>query len=188
MIKTSNLITENNNTSTYIDIEYLFNTYYARLCYFAYKLVKNQAAAKDLAQDVFLKHWHKRNEYSSELAIKNFLYLSLRNTCLNYIRHDSIEKKYAETLADDTSEEENGLSYLIKAEALAAIHNAIENLPIGCKTVLKLAYFEGLKNEQIANEMGVSINTIKTQKQRALKLLRLKLPNSAYLLIAFLPS
>ena len=181
------MITENNNTSPYIDIKYLFNTYYARLCYFAYKLVKNQAAAKDLAQDVFLKYWYKRNEYSSELAIKNFLYLSLRNACLNHIRHDSIEKKYAETLADNALEEEKGLSYLIKAEALSAIHNAIESLPVGCKTVLQLAYFEGLKNEQIANEMGVSINTVKTQKQRALKLLRLKLPNSAYLLIAFLP-
>ena len=181
------MITENNNTSPYIDIKYLFNTYYARLCYFAYKLVKNQAAAKDLAQDVFLKYWHKRNEYSSELAIKNFLYLSLRNACLNHIRHDSIEKKYAETLSDNILEEEKGFSNLIKAEALAAIHTAIESLPVGCKTVLQLAYFEGLKNEQIANEMGVSINTVKTQKQRALKLLRLKLPNSAYLLIAFLP-
>jgi len=183
------LITENNNTSPYIDIKYLFNTYYARLCYFAYKLVKNQAAAKDLAQDVFLKYWQKRNEYSSELAIKNFLYLSLRNACLNHIRHDSIEKKYANTLADDTLEEEKGLAHLIKAETLGAIHNAIENLPVGCKTVLQLAYFEGLKNDQIAIEMGVSINTVKTQKQRALKLLRFKLPNTAYLLlIALLPS
>ena len=165
MIKTSNLITENNNTSTYIDIEYLFNTYYARLCYFAYKLVKNQAAAKDLAQDVFLKYWHKRNEYSSELAIKNFLYLSLRNTCLNYIRHDSIEKKYAETLADDTFEEENGLSYLIKAEALAAIHNAIENLPIGCKTVLKLAYFEGLKMSKLQMKWGCLLIQLKLKNK-----------------------
>lgn len=114
------MITENNNTSPYIDIEYLFNTYYARLCYFAYKLVKDQEAAKDLAQDVFLKYWHKRNEYSSELAIKNFLYLSLRNACLNYIRHDTIEKKYADTLADDTLENEKGLSHLIKAEALVS--------------------------------------------------------------------
>lgn len=183
------MITENNNTSPYIDIKYLFNTYYARLCYFAYKLVKDQEAAKDLAQDVFLKYWHKRNEYSSELAIKNFLYLSLRNACLNFIRHDSVEKNYADTLADDTLEDEKGLAHLIKAEALVAIHNAIENLPEGCKTVLQLAYFEGLKNDQIANEMGVSINTVKTQKQRALKLLRLKLPNSTYLLlIALLPS
>ncbi len=183
------MITEHNNTSPHLDIEYLFNTYYARLCYFAFKLVKNQDAAKDLAQDVFLKYWHKRDEYSSELAIKNFLYLSLRNASLNYIRHDTIEKKHAETLADDTLEEEKGLSYLIKAEALVAIHNAIENLPVGCKTVLQLAYFEGLKNDQIANEMGVSINTVKTQKQRALKLLRLNLPKTAYLiLIAILPS
>ena len=66
---------------------------------------------------------------------------------------------------------------------------AIEQLPEGCKTVLKLAYFEGLKNDEIATELGVSINTVKTQRQRALNLLRLRLPKGAYLLLlALLPS
>jgi RNA polymerase sigma-70 factor (ECF subfamily) len=52
--------------------------------------------------------------------------------------------------------------------------------------MLKLAFFEGLKNEQIALELGISINTVKTQKQRALQLLRLKLTDKTYLLLLFL--
>lgn len=183
------MISERCDTSPDINLEYLFSKYYARLCYYAYKLIKNQEAAKDLVQDVFLTYWNKRDTYASELAIKNFFYLALRNACLNFIRHDVVEKKFAETLTDDMLAEEKGLEYLIKAEAIAAIQAAIDQLPEGCKTVLKLAYFEGLKNDEIATELGVSINTVKTQRQRALNLLRLRLPKGAYLLLlALLPS
>lgn len=177
------MISESCDTSPDLNLEYLFSKYYARLCYYAYKLIKNQDAAKDLVQDVFLTYWNKRDAYSSELAIKNFFYLALRNACLNFIRHDAVEKKFADSLTDDMIVEEKGLEYLIKAEAIASIQAAIEQLPEGCKTVLKLAYFEGLKNDEIATELGVSINTVKTQRQRALNLLRLRLSNSAYLLL-----
>jgi RNA polymerase sigma-70 factor (family 1) len=186
LIENKLFISKSTETSQDMNLEYLFNKYYSRLCYYAYKLIKNQDAAKDLVQNVFLSYWEKRKEHSSEIAIKNFLYLSLRNACLNFIRHDLVEKKYAESLPDNILIEEKGLEYLIKAEAIAAIQNAIKQLPEGCKTVLKLAYFEGLKNDEIATELGISINTVKTQRQRALNLLRSRLSNSAFLLLLIL--
>jgi RNA polymerase sigma-70 factor (ECF subfamily) len=105
---------------------------------------------------------------------------------LNFLRHDLVEKKFAENQLDDSLTQEEILTQIIKAEALVLIKQAIEALPEGCRTVLKLAFFEGLKNEQIALELGISINTVKTQKQRALQLLRLKLSDKAYLLLLFL--
>ena len=164
----------------------MFNTYYSRLCYYAYKITNNQESSKDLVQDVFLKFHSKRAEFSSELAIKNFLYLSVKNACLNFLRHDLVEKKFAENQVETALAYEEGLTHIIKAEALVLIKQSIEALPEGCRTVLKFAFFEGLKNEQIAIEMGISINTVKTQKQRALQLLRLKLTDKVYLLLLFL--
>jgi RNA polymerase sigma-70 factor (ECF subfamily) len=160
-----------------LSIDHLFTLYYARLCYFGFKIIGEREAAEDLAQDAFLKLWERQNNFNNELPAKTFLYVTVRNACLNRIRHEKLEKKYSR--ANDSGEEavelENGLHQMIQAEVLGEIHKAIEELPQGCRQVLKLAYFEGLKNHEIAEQLGISINTVKTQKARALQLLRLKL-------------
>lgn len=165
------------------DFEALFNKYYAGLCYYAYKFVHNKEVAKDLVQDVFVKSWDKRSDFTTELSIKNFLYISLRNSCLNYLRHSIVEKKFIELSDIDMCENEKGLSNLIKAEVVMSLREAIDKLPEGCRMVLKLAYFEGLKNDEIATELGISINTVKTQRQRAMKLMRLSLTDPNYAVV-----
>jgi RNA polymerase sigma-70 factor (ECF subfamily) len=165
-------------------IELLFRSHYARLCYFAFKLIDNQETAEDIVQDSFLKLWHQGISIKDETATKAYLYQMVRNTCLNKIRHAEVEKRFADSQkALPNVENEYSLEWIIKAEVLGEIHKAIETLPAGCREVLKLAYFESQKNEEIAQLLGISINTVKTQKARALKLLRLKLPPSAYLLL-----
>ncbi len=166
------------------DIAYLFNQYYSRLCFFAFKMVDDPEAAKDIVQDVFLKFWDNRQNFETETATKNFLYLSVRNACLNLIRHEGVEKRYAETLEmEPLADDGKGLDLIIRAEVIGEIQKAIEALPEGCRMVVKLAYMEGLKNEEIAQSMGISINTVKSQKQRALQLLRLKLNFNAFLIL-----
>ena len=153
----------------------MFNTYYSRLCYYAYKITNNQESSKDIVQDVFLKYHSKPAEFSSELAIKNFLYLAVKNACLNFIRHDLVEKKFAENQVETVLDQDQGLSHIIKAEALIAIKKAIEALPEGCRTVLKLAFFEGFKNEQIALEMSCLLYTSPSPRDRT----RSRMPSSA---------
>lgn len=171
------------NTPVLFDFEVLFNKYYAGLCYYAYKFVQNKEVSKDLVQDVFVKSWDKRNDFNTELSIKNFLYVSLRNSCLNYLRHSVVEKKFIELSDIDAHENEKGLSNLIKAEVVMSLREAIDKLPEGCRMVLKLAYFEGLKNDEIATELGISVNTVKTQRQRAMKLMRLSLSSPNYAVV-----
>ena len=93
------------------------------------------------------------------------------------------EKKFIELSDIDMRENEKGLSNLIKAEVVMSLREAIDKLPEGCRMVLKLAYFEGLKNDEIASELGISINTVKTQRQRAMKLIRLSLTTSTYAIL-----
>jgi RNA polymerase sigma-70 factor (ECF subfamily) len=166
-------------------IENLFDAYYPRLCYFAFKLIDDQAAAEDVAQDAFVKYWGRLGDFANETAAKTYLYTTVKNACLNIIRHDAVKKKYLDRQDKNKSEKEKGLHQLIEAEVMGEIHKAIEELPQGCRQVLKLAYFEKLKNEEIASHLNVSVNTVKTQKARALQLLRLKLDVGAFILVCF---
>jgi RNA polymerase sigma-70 factor (ECF subfamily) len=164
----------------------VFDQYYTRLCYFAFKLVHDKEVAKDIVQDVFLKCWKSIPEVGEEAATRNFLYLSVRNASLNHLRHEGVEKRYSESQKNENQYDESGiLEQLIRAEVLAEIRTAIEALPEGCRHVLKLGFFEGLKNEEIAQQLNISIHTVKSQKQRALKLLRLKLDLYSFLLLSF---
>jgi RNA polymerase sigma-70 factor (family 1) len=165
-------------------IEDLFNQYYSRLCFFALKLVYVPEVAKDIVQDIFLKCLKNNQVFDSPSAAKNFLYLSVRNACLNHIRHSGVEKRFASSQEHNaTQESEMGLDQIIWSEVIGEIRKALEELPEGCKMVIHLGFIEGLKNEEIAQEMGISVNTVKSQKQRALKLLRLKLDSKSFLIL-----
>lgn len=165
------------------DLSYLFDTYYSRLCFFAHKMISDRQSSEDVVQDVFMRFWKNQQSFENENAIKSYLYLSVRNACLNLQRHKEVERKYAADSENNTPINEMALENIIKAEVLGEIYLAIEQLPQGCRQVLKLAYFENLKNEEIAQSLGISINTVKTQKQRALQLLRVKLDPTAFLLL-----
>lgn len=170
-----------------IDIEYLFDLYYFRLCYYAYTLIKDTESAKDIVQDVFFKCLNSLSELPNEAAAKNVLYLSVRNACFNYLRHQGVKEQYAASVMDEPEGiAEKGLNEIVRAEVIAEIRTAIDTLPDGCQQVIKLSFLEGLKNEEIAAKMGISINTVKSQKQRALKLLRFKLDLKAYFLLYIL--
>lgn len=169
-------------------LESLFKANYARLCYFAFKLIGDQPAAEDIVQDCFIKCWSRSPGLPTEMNMKAYLYQSVRNACLNLLRHTEVEKRYAKREGMPAeSNEGRYLDLIIRAEVLGEINKAIETLPPGCRQVLKLSYFDSLKNEEIAEALGISINTVKTQKARALKLLQVKLtiPALSFLLLTF---
>jgi RNA polymerase sigma-70 factor (ECF subfamily) len=169
-----------------ITIKNLFEAYYPRLCYFAYKMIDIKAVAEDVAQDAFIKYWNRRGDFSNESAAKAYLYTTVKNACLNLLRHTGVERKYLDRQDKDKTEDEKGLNQIIEAEVMGEIHRAVEQLPQGCRQVLKLAFFESLKNEEIASHLGISVNTVKTQKARALQLLRLKLDSGVWLLLCLI--
>lgn len=174
---------DKNTASNQFDLEYLYQQYYSRLCYYAYTIIGDQGASKDIVQDAFVKYWHSQKKFDSITAIRNFLYVSVRNACLNQLRHLEVTKKYADQQEAEPASTEFGLEQIIRAEVIGEIQKAIETLPDGCRSVLKLAFMEGLKNDDIAAELGISVNTVKSQKQRAVQLLRLKLNFNALLLL-----
>jgi len=168
------------------NMEGIFRAYYPRLCYFAFTMLDNKEMAEDMVQDVFLRLQGRLKDFFAENALKSFLYLSVKNACLNQIKHKAVEEKHAETAHLSTSEDPVALSNLIRAEVYGEVHLALMGLPDGCKRVITLSFFEGMKNEEIARALDLSINTVKTQKKRALQLLRLKMDPRAFALLILL--
>lgn len=155
----------------------VFDTYHTRLCYFATTLLTTEKEAEDVVQEAFVNLWQRRDSFQDINAVKAFLYVTVRNRCLNICKHGKVVRKYEDLL--DEAWEEDSISRLIEAEVLDGIYQALQKLPAGCRNVLQLSYFEGMKNKDIAEHLQVSINTVKTQKMRGLQLLRGLLKSSS---------
>jgi len=155
--------------------EFLFREYYGRLCYFAFKFLNDSSLAEDVAQDAFLAYWNNRaNVSDSPNAIKDFLYSSVRNSCLNIIRREKVIGRYLDAQSDEDFKEEVIIRSIVETEIINNLHVAINTLPVACRKVFELGYLEGLSNASIAEKLNISINTVRAQKQRGLKVLRVR--------------
>lgn len=156
------------------DIESLFQQYYRQLCLFANNILYDEALAEDVVQSFFAGLCEGRNTLpDDENTRRGYLFIAIRNNCLKHIRSEKIKSKYVDQLDKDMIEEQT-------------VMDAIHQLPQGCRQVLHMAIFDKLSNEEIAGNLTISINTVKSQKKRAIQLLRSRLDTRALLLLLFL--
>jgi RNA polymerase sigma-70 factor (family 1) len=166
-------------------LQTLLKHYYSALCLFAERLLGDSAAAEDIVGESFVKLWNKRANFENHQNLKAFMYITVRNACLNYLKQLKRESLNQKQLAYFTGEkEEFVLNEMIRAEVLKEIMEEINNLPEQCRKVTKLGYLEGMKNQEIADLLNISIHTVKNQKARAIQLLKIRLRNRD--LMAFL--
>lgn len=171
---TSNMTKAAGNPQDSQLISQVFDQYYAALCYFATGITNNDQEAEDIVLDTFRKFWSHSGNFESQQNIKAFLYITTRNACFNFLKFN--KKKERDELEFSqhwiTQQEENAEQLRIKAEVLRKINEEVDKLPRKCKEVFRLAYFEGLKANDIAMQLRISVNTVRNQKARALQLLR----------------
>jgi RNA polymerase sigma-70 factor (family 1) len=150
----------------------LFKQYYKPLVLFATAVLKQKEAAEDIVTTSFVKLWNKRASIEKPEAIKSYLYTTVRNGCLNDLRNEKIKSENEKVLSLYPEWEEPVLHYIIRAETINEIVNRIELLPTQCRQVFKKFFVEGKDYTTIAEEMKLSINTVRNQKRRGLILLR----------------
>lgn len=153
----------------------IFETYYQRLSHFTRSLV-GDGEAEDIVQETFVKLWERAATFDTPVAIKAFLYLTAKNACLNMIRHQRIIKAH-ENLTTEAVEG-NLLFTIIRHEVIEEIRTTVNNLPESYRKVIHLSYFEGKSNQETADILNISINTVKTQKLRGFKMLRTMLKHA----------
>lgn len=153
---------------------YFFNTFYKALTYYAHRMIKDRDAAEEIVGDSFIKIWQRHDTFDHVRVIKSWLYTTVRNSCLDWLRQQRYAAQNEQKLADRLKDasESNVLHDLVRAEVLREIHIAITNLPPQCSQVFKLLYIQGKSLKQVAEEMQLSIHTIKNQRARGLTILK----------------
>ena len=155
---------------------FIFDRYYRSLCYFANRFIPARPMAEDITQEAFVRLWEKHDAFSCQQSIKAFLYIITRNACLNFIKHCNREKKNEHHWGFTWDETEDCiLTNLTRSEVLKEILAAIDGLPPECRKVIQLCFIEGFENREIAQQLSLSVHTIKNQKARGLYLLRKRL-------------
>jgi RNA polymerase sigma-70 factor (ECF subfamily) len=166
----------------------IYNSYYLTLYAFVRKFVPKKEDAEDITADVFAKLWKKHTQLDSIKNIEAFLYITGRNACLDFLRHlqreSERQKEMIYVLMQQSAE--GFLQEDVKAEVVKFIQKEVEKLPRSCRNVFKMAYFEGLSNSQIAEELRINNQSVRNHKQRAIKLLRLALLNKSAIFIIFI--
>ena len=125
-------------------------------------------------QDAFVYIWENDSYFNDKISTKVFLYRTVKNKCLNYNKHLTVKNAFAHNQAIDQPEENLFDKNYIQEETIRLIYEAIESLPKNCKDIIDLS-LKGLKNEDIAKALKLSVNTVKTHKKTAYKILRIKL-------------
>lgn len=148
--------------------ELLFTTYYKFLCRFAYMITKNKESAEEIVQTLFVQLWEMRKNLLITTNVKNYLCVSLRNMCVNYLKKEIVTEKrekeyFVNSLNDSNFNEENFKQKLTEA---------LYSLPEKCRTVYYLKNMEGLTHKEIAEYLDISEKTIENHITKALKYLR----------------
>jgi RNA polymerase sigma-70 factor (family 1) len=157
--------------------QFIFKQHYSALCYFAFTIVADEQEAEDLVQETFSKLWDKRADFQSATNIKAFLFIATKNACLNFLKSRQRlhikEKEFSYLQEEQVTADMTGFDpVLTETEIIQQLYEEIELLPTQCRRIFKMSYLEGRKNEDIANALEISYNTVRAQKLRALKLIR----------------
>ena len=157
--------------------EKLFKDYYAQLTVFADKYINDLDTAREIVQDFFVKLYETRESVSVHSSLKNFLYKSVKNSCLNYLKKHQIRYEHHRRIYNENQDEhieysENEES--AETEYSQLLYTEIENLPPKCHRIFILSRFDSLKNDEIAKKLNISKRTVETQISLALKSLRKK--------------
>lgn len=150
----------------------LFNELYAPLVHFSDKYTEDTNISKDIVQETFVNFWIKFSGSGELNAGKNYLYRSVYNATIDYLRKCKVEQKrlngyvysHDKYAAMRELVSENDLRYRI--EKIKA------GLPAECKRIFILSRDEGLTYKKIAEKLGISVKTVESQVSKALKLFR----------------
>ncbi len=141
-------------------------------------MIHDLDTAEDIVQDVFMKLWHKRDEIHFQKSTQSYLYTMVRNHTLGMIRKADSGQRFYKDLPEGNShyipqdiEEEEIEKYLLIDE----IYTSIRQLPTKCGEIFTLSKINGLTYTQIAEVLGISVNTVENQIGKALRILRSKL-------------
>jgi len=144
---------------------------FVKLYRFAFSFLHSKEAAEEIVHDVLINLWKKRNDFTDIQNLDTYLYVSVKNLSLNYLRN---EAKHAHKDIDEMYDEMafisiNPESICIAKESADRLNKSINNLPVKCRLIFKLIKLDGLKYKEVAILLNISVKTVENQLANALK-------------------
>lgn len=176
--------------------KYVFDRYYVLLCRFASQILNDASLAEEIVDDAIFYLWEHRKEIEITYSIRAYLMRAVRNRCLNelnslshrtelnfstYISPENME--FLETIFKDDS---HPLGTLLEHELEDELTDCIESLPEECRRVFKKSRFEQKKYEEIAEELNISVNTVKYHIKNALAYINSHLSDYLKIIVAYI--
>jgi RNA polymerase sigma-70 factor (ECF subfamily) len=164
----------------------LHETFHAGLCHYAMQILHDRFCAEETVQDVFFRIWEMRGAlFSRDGSLKTYLYRLVHNQCMDLLKSRKTEKAGMVRLLPSEawaaiSEKYQFDEYIVEKleteETVALVKQIIETLPAQCRDIFVQSRMEDKTNEEIARQMGLSVNTVRTQLYRAIQKIRKALP------------
>jgi len=162
--------------SSDLAFERLFKEHFKSLFSYAFTILKDEAQAEEIVQQVFFKIWDKKLTDNIQVSMKAYLYKAVYHESLNYLKHRQIRNRYQQhVMHQHQNQHDNATRLLAMKEMEEKLREALNSLPQQCRTIFQMSRFDGLKYQEIAQQLGLSIKTVENQMGKALKQLRIKL-------------
>lgn len=167
----------------------IYNRYNKMLYALAFRYLKDCDLSEDIVQQVFTKLWEFYPDITVTVSLRNYLYTMTKNMILNQIRDNnhSLVQNYQIAQSSEIYED-NLLSVIEEKELMSIFYQAIDMLPEQKKAVCILKMEEKMSNQDIAQRMNISINTVKTHYAQAIKLLRMYMDKLLIIIISIILS
>ena len=150
----------------------LYSSFYRYVCTVIYNMIGDSATAEDIAQEVFVEVWKRRETLDINTSLKGYLRRIAVNKTLNQIRTKKMDFENEEAVIDLASKDMSSQKIMEAEDLQGAINASIEKLPERCRMIFGLSRFEELSYREIAEKLTISIKTVENQMSKALKIVR----------------
>lgn len=164
--------------------EQVFKSHFKNLHAYAYTILKEEAQAEEIVQQVFFKLWERADSLIIRGSVTAYLYRAVHNESLNYIKHKKVRNEHRLHVAYSMKDQaDHATKKVLGSELEKKLQEAMDDLPEQCRTIFQMSRFEEMKYREIADRLDISVKTVENQMGKALRLLRTKLADFLSILI-----
>lgn len=168
--------------------EKMFHNHYPELFRFARNILYDEDEAKDVVQETFLDLWRQKKDIEIKTSLRSYLFAFVKNRALNRIQHLNVVDKHQDQLKEAYLSAYN-LEDIDDEKLKSDVNKMLSSLPEQMRRVVECHSLYGWTYEEVAEELGIGVNTVKTHMRRAFKKLRVDFASEAdykHLLMIFL--
>lgn len=152
------------------EFEKLFRSSYVSLVRYAKTILRDHDASEEIVQELFFRLWQDKQKLTIESSLNGYLYRSVHNRALHYIEHQQVVSRHAgEMTASAEQISEPVTEAIYYSELQARVARVLERLPERCRLIFKMSRFEGMKYNEIADKLAVSLKTVEADMGKALR-------------------